>query len=175
VDEWLANGVNIILPQQGNITDVVTTGRFPPPTDDSICRVVRKITGTDRNCAVLFRGHPILDGSTGLVETPNDLPIFEVSSGIVTLSRTTIRIAAAEGLQLKRTIRVVPESHDGVVVEIYGERKTTFVKVLSQTVRPGEVRELTHWVPPGQLDHIFIRIHPGPKFDERSDWLVWEL
>jgi hypothetical protein len=49
-----------------------------------------------------------------------------------------------------------------------------FTKLLSQPLAPGERRELSHLVPPGVYDYVFIRIRPGVNADEQNDWLVWE-
>jgi hypothetical protein len=173
-DSWLNNGVNVILPRDGELIDAVETGQFPPVTAGDICGMVRKLTSVDSSCSVLFRGRPVLDGSRDLVETPNRLPIFEVPEGTVTLSRTTIRIATYAGFHFKGAVRVVPESFDGVVVEIYKQHKATFEKVFSQTVAPGERRELIYSVLPFEAEHVLIRIHPGENRNEQSDWLIWE-
>ena len=43
-DKWLNNGVNVVFAQNGEITDPVETGEFPPSTDPKICSVVRRLT-----------------------------------------------------------------------------------------------------------------------------------
>jgi hypothetical protein len=175
MDSWLANNVNVVLPRDGNITDAVSAGLFPPVTDSDLCALAGKLTGTESRCSVIFRGQPLIAADSNVVETPNRLPIFEVTGGLVTLSRTTIHKPALDGFDLNRTARVVPESVDGVAVEIYGQKKTSFTKVFSQKLIPGERRELRYSVAPGAFDHVLIRIDPGVNGDEQRDWLVWEL
>jgi len=172
-DKWLNNGVNVVFAQNGQITDSVKTGEFPPSTDPKICSVVRQLTDTERDCSILFRGQP-LDGESSPVETPSHLPVFEVPEGLVTLSRTTIRIAADDGFQLRSDVLVDPKSVDGMMVEIYGYHDSLFKKEFSQALIPGEHRELSYFIPPDVFDYVFIRIHPGPNSDEQNDWLVWE-
>lgn len=173
VDQWLTNRVNVILPHDGNITDMFQVGQFPPRAHSDVCVLVRKLTHADTQCSILFRGEPVIDTNGRIVETPNGLPIFEVAEGVVTLSRTTIRIPAAK-FALKRTVRVVPESVDGVVIDLYGQRQSVFTKLLSQRVLPGESRELDYFNGPDELDYVVIRIHPGSNRDEQRDWVVWE-
>ena len=92
----------------------------------------------------------------------------------MTLSRTTIRIAADDGFQLRSDVLVDPKSVDGMMVEIYGYHDSLFKKEFSQVLIPGEHRELSYFIPPDVFDYVFIRIHPGPNSDEQNDWLVWE-
>jgi hypothetical protein len=173
VDDWLHNGVNVIFAHEGTVTDAFESGQFPPPADGAGCSGVRKLIGA-ASCAIIFRGLPVVEGNSNVVETANRQPIFEVPEGMVTLSRTTIRIPADAGLQLKRLVRVVPESVDGVRLEIYGEHGAKFRKLASETVLPGESRELNYVIPPGEFDHAIIRVHPGPNANELGDWLLWE-
>jgi hypothetical protein len=172
-DKWLNNGINVVFAQDGEITDPVETGEFPPSTDPKICSVVRPLTDTGQDCSILFRGVPLAVDSSS-VETPGPLPVFEVPEGVVTLSRTTIRIAAYAGFQLKRDVLVDSKSVDGMVVEIYGYRDSVFTKAFSQPLVPGEYRELSYSIPPDVFEYVFIRIHPGPNSDEQDDRLVWK-
>jgi Na+/H+ antiporter NhaA len=172
-DKWLNNGVNVVFAQNGKITDAVKTGEFPPTTDPKICSIVRGLTNTERDCSILFRGQP-LNGDSITVDTPGHLPVFEVPEGLVTLSRTTIRIAADEGFQLRSHVLVDPKSVDGMLVEIYGYHAPLFTKEFSQPLIPGEHRELSYVIPPDVFEYVLIRIHPGPNSDEQNDRLVWE-
>lgn len=172
-DRWLNNAVDVILPQDGAIQDVVRAGQFPPRAAPELCRMIAGITGVESRCSVLFRGHAVLDATRKIVETPNGLPVFEVPEGIVTLSRTTIHIAARAGFDLKRTVYAVPESVDGVRVEFYAQYKDGFQRLISEEVQPGERRELQFYLPPGRAEHVVIRIHPGTARNEQSDWLIW--
>ena len=92
----------------------------------------------------------------------------------MTLARTTIRIAADDGFQLRSHVLVDPKSVDGMVVEIYGYHAPLFTKAFSQTLIPGEHRELSYAIPPDVFEYVLIRIHPGPNSDEQDDRLVWE-
>jgi hypothetical protein len=172
-DKWLNNGVNVVFAQDGEITDAVKTGEFPPLTDPKICSVVRQLTETESDCSILFRGQP-LDGDSNPAEIPGDLPVFEVPEGLVTLSRTTIRVAADDGFQLRSDVLADPKSVDGMLVEIYGYNNSVFTKAFSQPLIPGESRELSYLIPPDVFEYVFIRIHPGPNSDEQNDRLFWE-
>jgi hypothetical protein len=173
VDDWLNNGVNVIFADKDHIRDAVKSGEFPPRADRQACAGVRKLTGVDI-CSVLFRGLPVIDAKKNVVETPNQQPIFEVPGGVVTLSRTTVRIAADAGFQLKRAVRVIPESADGVRIDIYGELEATFRKLFSEIVLPGDRLQLDYVLTPGKFHHAVIRVHPGPNLNEQGDWLLWE-
>jgi len=92
----------------------------------------------------------------------------------VTLSRTTIRFGADRGFDLRRTVRVMPESLDGAIVEIYEERGQVFHKVLSESIPPGERRLIQYSTPAGRLQHVVIRIDAGPYNNEQGDRVIWE-
>jgi hypothetical protein len=125
-------------------------------------------------CSILFRGYPLVASESSVAETPNGLPVFSVSEGIVTLSRTAVRIPSMGGFVFNRTLRVVPESRDGVLVRIYHERERHFDLAREVPIRPGERVMLEHFVGPDEADHVIIRIHPGAQSDEVRDWVIWE-
>lgn len=97
VNSWLTNNVNVVLARDGNFTDAVAAGLFPPAADSDLCALAGKLTGTESRCSIVFRGQPVIAANSNVVETPNNLPIFEVAGGLVTLSRTTIRTPALDG------------------------------------------------------------------------------
>jgi hypothetical protein len=172
-EAWLNNGVNVVVANGGDIMDAVKTGEFPPEADRDVCALVYRFARTDDGCAVLFRGQPFDVESAG-IETPSQLPVFETQDGVVTLPRTTIRVAADAGFQLQQTARLLANAAASLRVEIYGHRESRFTKAFSQELLPGERRELSYVVPRGVFDHIFIRVQPGPNSNELKDWLLWE-
>jgi hypothetical protein len=168
---WLNNGVNVVVASDGEITDAVETGQFPPESDPDVCALISQLA-TTRSCAVLYRGQPFERGASQAIDTPGQSPVFEVPEGIVTISRTTIRVEAESGLDLDHVIQLVAESADGVIVEVFGQRDAVFTKVASEPLIAGERRDFTYSLEPGVFEYVFIRIHPNS--DERNDWLVWE-
>ncbi len=171
--EWLNNGVNVVLARNGEIMDALKAGQFPPPAHQNVCFLIRKLVATAKECAVLFRGQP-LDESSGSLATPNHLPIFEVPEGVATLSRVTIRIAADGGLFLRRAVRLDSKS-PGMTVELYGQRGTSFKKIFARRLKPGERCELLYSIAPDVFDHAVLRIQPaGSLSGGQNDWLLWE-
>lgn len=171
-EAWLNNTVNVVVASNGDITDAVRTGQFPPESDQDVCALVHQLTATSRSCAVLYRGQPFHRPSQ-VIETPGQSPIFEVPEGVVTVSRTTIRVESDSGLDLNHVIQLGEESVDGVIVEIFGQRDAVFTKVSADPMIAGERREWSYSLEPGVFDYVFIRIHPNS--DEQNDWLVWEF
>ena len=170
-DAWLNNGITVVLANGGEITDAVKTGHFPPESHQDICGLIRTITGVEQGCAILFRGQPF-DSQGGLVEA-STFPVFQTPQGIAIVSRTTIRVAARSGLDLKHVLRLDPESVDGVRIEVFGQRDAVFTKAASESIMAGERREWSYSVPAGVYDYVFIRIHPNSN--ETNDRLLWEL
>jgi hypothetical protein len=173
IEAWLNNGVNVIVANGGDITDAVKTGQFPPQADREVCALVHRFARTSDGCAVLYRGQPF-DVEGAAIETPSQLPVFETPDGVVTLPRTTIRVAAHAGFQLQQTTRLLENAAASLRVEIYGHRESMFTRALSQELLPGQRRELDYVVPPGVFDHVFIRIQPGPNSNELTDGVLWE-
>lgn len=172
-DLWLRNQVAVVVARHGDLIDAAKAGFFPPPGKRDLCKIVDEIVPVRGICSVLYRGQPVLETTRNVVESPNGFSIFRVQEGIVTLSRTTIQIDVTGGLNLRRNVRLVPESADGVVVEVYKESRGFFEKLFSQDIGPAEQRNLDFAIAPGQADHVVIRISPGSDGDERGDWLVW--
>jgi hypothetical protein len=173
-DQWLFNSVNVVAPSRGTVEDAFAPGVFPPNADRHLCSLVERLTGAMSPCSILFRGYPLVASESSVAETPNGLPVFSVSEGIVTLSRTAVRIPSMGGFVFNRTLRVVPESRDGVLVRIYHERERHFDLAREVPIRPGERVMLEHFVGPDEADHVIIRIHPGAQSDEVRDWVIWE-
>jgi hypothetical protein len=172
VDELLANRVNVVLADNGRLSDPLSEGAFPPPSREDLCGVLPFIAPGD--CAVIFRGRPIVMDNGAVVETPTGFPIFTSDQGVVTLSRTTISFPYRDDFELNHTLRVIPESADGVIFRIHIQRGSTFELVFSAELAPGERRTVNFKLGRVEADRIVIRISPGANRDEDGDWVVWE-
>jgi hypothetical protein len=174
MDPLLANAVNVVIPTLGAFHDAVETGRFPQLRAHSLCDPIRRLTGSEGNCAVFFRGFPVENTDTPVVETPNGMPIFDSNGDIVTLSRTTVFLNASNAIRFNATLTAAPESADGVDLQIYRVSNGTFDRIFQRDIAPGEQIHLNNGFDASGASMFVLRIGPGANGDEASDWLIWK-
>jgi hypothetical protein len=174
MDSLLANAVNVVVPAMGGFQDALRTGRFPKLRAHPLCDPISRLTGSKEDCAVFFRGYPVEDTDTPVVETPGGMPVFDVKGETVTLSRTTVFMNGRSAIQFNATLTVAPESVDGVDLQIYRATNGTFDRIFQRDIAPGEQIRLKQ-VLEGLPESVFVlRVGPGPNGNEASDWLIWK-
>ena len=175
MDLLLSNSVNVVIPTRQGFHDAFEIGRFPQYRDEQLCGPIRRLAGSEADCAVFFRGFPVENTNTPLVETSTGMPIVDLNDEIVTLSRTTVFLNGSGGIRFNAILRMIPESSDGVSVHIYRVQDARFQRVFERDIRPGEQIRLEKDFD-GPLGSMFVlRIDPGPNEDEKGDWLVWRI
>jgi hypothetical protein len=175
MDQLLSNSVNVVIPTWYGFSNALVTGRFPKFTDTDLCGPMRRLTASEGQCAVFFRGLAIEDATMPVVETPNGMPIIDRDDEIVTLSRTTVFIKHSGHIRVEAQLRVSQESRDGVVVQVFASINGRFNPVFRLNIGPGERVHLNEnfELPPASI--FVLRISPGANGDESGDWLIWEI
>ena len=174
VDNLYQNRLNLVTASAGKIKDSFAEVPLAMGPTRPICSVIHELLGTSGRCTAIYKDVLLPKDVQNVAETPSGLPVFRVKEGIVTVSYGSFLVEAVNGLTLHRKLRLVPESRDGVVLEIYSRREHSFFKDYSRYVAPGERFRLDFDLPPGVATHAVLRIRRGPMNDPSADWLVWE-
>ncbi len=175
MDPLLANAINVVIPRYDGLDLPLETGNFPQTRDRRVCDPIRRLTDSDATCAVFFRGFPVHDTDSPLVETPNRLPFFVGNDEIVTHSRTTVFLNAGTGITFNATLKVAPESTDGVTLQIYRAMDGKFHRLFEERIGPGERTNLQKSFEASNGTILVLRIGPGANGDETGDRLIWKI
>jgi hypothetical protein len=170
----LANAVNVVIPASGGFQDAFGTGRFPQLRANRLCDPISRLTDSKEDCAVFFRGYPVENTDTPVVETPDGMPVFDVKDETVMLSRTTVFLNGRSSIQFNATLRAAPESADGVDLQVYRAINGTFDRIFQRDIAPGEQIDLRQGFEGLPASMFVLRVGPGPNGDEKSDWLIWK-
>jgi hypothetical protein len=174
MDLFLSNSINVVIPTWEGFQDVLAMGRFPQFRDPNSCDRIRRLTDSEANCAVFYRGFPVQNVDIPIAETPNGLPIFDLNDEIVTLSRTTVFLKDSGEIAFNAMLRVAPDSVDGLSVEIHRVLKGKFEALYQTALRPGEQIELKKNFD-ATASVLVLRIGPGTNGDDKGDKLTWKL
>lgn len=173
VDSLFTNRLNVVTATDGKLTDTFGDGPLAMGPTRPICSLVHELMGTSGRCTAIYKGLLVPKESRSVAETPSGLPVFRLKDEIVTISYGSFMVEARNGLRVQRSVRLVPESRDGVILEIYSKRNGSFIQEYSRYVAPGERFKLGVTIPSQIATHAVLRIRRGPSDDSTADWLVW--
>ena len=174
IDSLYQNRLNVVTAAGGKISDSFSDDPLVMGPARPICSVIDELLGTSGRCTAIYKGIVLPKDVRNVAETPSGLPVFKSKDGIVTISYGNFMVEAKNGLHLQRSVRLVPESRDGVVLEMYTRRNGSFYTDYSRYVAPGERFNVDLTIPPQIASHAVLRIRRGPMNDQTADWLVWD-
>ena len=173
IDNLYQNRLNIVTAVGGKIKDSFADVPLVMGPTRPICSVIHELMGTSGRCTAIYKAMLLPKEVRDIAETPSGLPVFHVKEEIVTISYGSFIVEAINGLMLRRNVRLVPESRDGVFLDIYSRRNGSFQLDYSRYVAPGERFKIDFSIPPQMATHAVLRIRRGPMNDQSGDWLIW--
>jgi hypothetical protein len=173
LDSFFENRVNVIAAVNGRIADRFIEAPLAMGPARPICSLIHELMGTSGRCTAIYQGLLLAKDVRNVAETPSGLPVFRVNNEIVTISHGSFMVDASDGLRFQRNVRLIPESRDGIILDLYSRRNGHFKSEYSRFVAPGERFKMDVNIPPQIATHAVLRIRRGPLNNSMADWLVW--
>jgi hypothetical protein len=148
VDNLFDNRLNVVTAVGGKIKDSFADVPLLMEPARPICSVIHELLGTSGRCTAIYNSMLLPKDVRDVAQTPSGLPVFRMNYGIVTISYGSFIVEAQNGLKVHRNVWLVPESRDGVFLNIYSRRNGSFFTDYSRYVAPGERFSLDFEIPP---------------------------